>query len=277
VGDALGLPVEFMSLAAIKTEYGESGIIDYSPCYGRVGAISDDTQMTLFTAEGLLQMLGRNLPRDDAVSFLVNAYMQWLKTQGVTSQCEDATMDSWLLNIPELHARRAAGNTCLSALQSKKSIFDLYANNDSKGCGGLMRAAPAGLLIRAENQLESAEVAFGLGCVSARVTHGHSIGYKSAGAFASMINLLVMGSSITQAILVAKSFLKEDDEDDQVILRKLDEAIELANSDVAPTIAVELLGLGWVAEEALAIGVYACFKSRHSCGGSTHFCKSLWG
>lgn len=52
VGDALGAAVEFQSLAEIRSRFGPAGILDYAPAFGRLGAITDDTQMTLFTAEG---------------------------------------------------------------------------------------------------------------------------------------------------------------------------------------------------------------------------------
>lgn len=50
VGDALGAAVEFDSLSEIRAAFGADGILDYAPAYGRLGAITDDTQMTLFTA-----------------------------------------------------------------------------------------------------------------------------------------------------------------------------------------------------------------------------------
>lgn len=53
VGDALGYPVEFMSYDAIKEKFGDVGITEYVLKDG-VAEISDDTQMTLFTATGLL-------------------------------------------------------------------------------------------------------------------------------------------------------------------------------------------------------------------------------
>src|SRR5262249_51568757 len=59
VGDALGAPVEFDSIQRIRSEYGPEGIKDYDAAYGRRGAITDDTQMTLFTAEGLLRTIAR--------------------------------------------------------------------------------------------------------------------------------------------------------------------------------------------------------------------------
>src|SRR5204863_8244168 len=53
-GDALGAPVEFLDLDEIVKAYGEGGIRDFAPAYGKLGSITDDTQMTLFTAEGML-------------------------------------------------------------------------------------------------------------------------------------------------------------------------------------------------------------------------------
>lgn len=52
-GDALGHAVEFLSEGMIFSRYGESGITEYELTNG-VAQISDDTQMTLFTANGLL-------------------------------------------------------------------------------------------------------------------------------------------------------------------------------------------------------------------------------
>lgn len=54
-GDALGAPVEFMSRAEILRRFGPKGIAQYAPAYGGLGTITDDTQMTLFTAEGLIR------------------------------------------------------------------------------------------------------------------------------------------------------------------------------------------------------------------------------
>ncbi|HEX7096308.1 MAG TPA: ADP-ribosylglycohydrolase family protein, partial [Acidimicrobiales bacterium] len=55
VGDALGAPCEFWSWRDIERRCGPAGVTGYLPAYGRSGgAITDDTQMTLFTAEGLL-------------------------------------------------------------------------------------------------------------------------------------------------------------------------------------------------------------------------------
>ena len=63
VGDALAAPVEFMSLPNIRAQFGSAGVTDYAPGYGRIGAVTDDTQMPLWTADGLLRA---ECPRESA-------------------------------------------------------------------------------------------------------------------------------------------------------------------------------------------------------------------
>ena len=55
-GDALGYVIEFDSLNAIRRKYGPHGLrtILKSKKDGNKAVISDDTQLTLFTADGLL-------------------------------------------------------------------------------------------------------------------------------------------------------------------------------------------------------------------------------
>ena len=54
VGDALGYAVEFSALDTIRRKYGEGGITEFKLNLNNVAEFSDDTQMSLFTAEGLL-------------------------------------------------------------------------------------------------------------------------------------------------------------------------------------------------------------------------------
>src|SRR5688572_25378176 len=86
IGDALGAPVEFLSRAQIRERYGEKGIESFDVAYGRRGAITDDTQMTMFTAEGLLQALSRRRRGMEESPELVvhRAYLRWLRTQQFT-------------------------------------------------------------------------------------------------------------------------------------------------------------------------------------------------
>ena len=54
IGDALGYPVEFISRQSILAQYGKNGITKFDLSSGGKALISDDTQMTLFTACGML-------------------------------------------------------------------------------------------------------------------------------------------------------------------------------------------------------------------------------
>lgn len=75
VGDALGYPIEFMSEEEIFSIYGKDGITVYNLNNG-VAEISDDTQMTLFTIDGLI--LSDN---DDEVESIRKCYIDWANTQ----------------------------------------------------------------------------------------------------------------------------------------------------------------------------------------------------
>lgn len=61
-GDALGYAVEFMRDQDIFRRYGEQGITEYEMIDG-VAQFSDDTQMMLFTATGLLLGTTRGMTR----------------------------------------------------------------------------------------------------------------------------------------------------------------------------------------------------------------------
>jgi ADP-ribosylglycohydrolase len=48
IGDALGANIEFLSLSAIRDRFGPSGVTTFVDGSYPAGAITDDTQMTLF-------------------------------------------------------------------------------------------------------------------------------------------------------------------------------------------------------------------------------------
>src|SRR4051794_36696955 len=183
VGDALGAAVEFDTIDRIRQRFGPDGIADYAPAYGRVGAITDDTQMTLFTAEGLLRAYTRAVSKgiSHAPGVVDHAYARWLATQGERSRrwLREDGPDGWLIAVTALHDRRAPGNTCLAAMRADRPGSVEQPLNDSKGCGGVMRVAPAGLL----GEAYGADV-FELGRDTAALTHGHPSGYLAAGAMA---------------------------------------------------------------------------------------------
>ncbi|WP_368448773.1 ADP-ribosylglycohydrolase family protein [Cobetia amphilecti] len=263
VGDALGAAVEFLSHEEIQARFGSDGIADYAPAYGGLGRITDDTQMTLFTAEGLLRSHVRGCLRGITTQsgLVSSAYERWLYTQGERSrqETEQEWLDSgWLIKQRELHSRRAPGMTCLSALKQMRAYGD-RAQNDSKGCGGVMRVAPVGLFAHAMGA--SHEMCFELGEEVCALTHGHVTGQLTGGVLAVMIQCLVAGDAMAQALAHALCILERKPGCDDT-LQALEQARALAESETSAPAAVVLLGLGWIAEEALAIAVYCALTAR---------------
>lgn len=245
IGDALGWPVESHSLYEMKKKFGENGIQDFVVNQKGLAEITDDTQLTLFTAEGLLS---------DEPTGVYCSYLHWLKTQGCKVPAP-IKMESWLANVPEMHARRSPGITCLKALQSGQCGSVDSPINDSKGCGGVMRVAPVGLYYPPEE-------AFKKGIEFAAITHGHPLGYLTAGAFSYLIASIMKGNSLQLAadnMLQKLSRYPEAKEGVQVIER----AIYLSKTETDPEEAVRRIGLGWVGEEALAIAIYCSLKFQH--------------
>ena len=60
IGDALGYPVEFDKYDYIIKKYGDRGITEFKISNTGKALVSDDTQMTLFTANGILNAMSQN-------------------------------------------------------------------------------------------------------------------------------------------------------------------------------------------------------------------------
>ena len=275
VGDALGAPVEFMSLGQIHKTFGPLGIFDYAEAFGRKGAITDDTQMTLFTAEGVLRAYTRMSTRGicDSTGVISFAYLRWLHTQNPKGALQTSNVidwpiiSGWLISNSELFSLRAPGTTCLDALRIIESGGERGANN-SKGCGGVMRVAPVGMLMASltirDNDLKSnlLSQSFEMGCESAGITHGHPTGQLSSGVFSAIIYLLLLGETIESSINQSISILKTKANNTET-LHAIEHALKLAAKPTNHHNAIKQLGLGWVAEEALAISIYCALRTNN--------------
>jgi ADP-ribosylglycohydrolase len=256
VGDALGSGIEFASLAKIRQLHGPAGVTGYVLAYGRLGAITDDTQMSLFTAEGLLR--AKSSADADPVAAVWRAYQRWLITQTGKQPVPGASADiaappdGWLIGHEFLHHRRGPGRTCMSALLAGVPGSISGRLNNSKGCGGAMRSAPAGLADRD---------AFRLGCDVAALTHSHPSGYLAAGALAAMINELGVGRRLPDTVDSAIGLLRDVDGSAETIAA-LQAAAAAASVGRASAEVAQTLGEGWVAEEALAIAMYCALVAR---------------
>lgn len=231
-----------MKRTEILRKFGPKGITQYAPAYGGIGRITDDTQMTLFTAEGLIRTWVRGCMKGITTysGVTAHAYLRWLQTQGERPTCDiDFGTDEtgWLFQQRELHSRRAPGNTCLAALRAMKSLGE-PARNDSKGCGGVMRVAPVGLFAWRLRQQEAPQDAFRLGAELAALTHGHPTGALTGGVLAVLILALTDGASLPEALVVSKAILRSEPGHEETL-----RAIELA--------------------ETLAISIYCALVARN--------------
>jgi ADP-ribosyl-[dinitrogen reductase] hydrolase len=253
VGDALGAPVEFLAFSEIRTRYGEAGITDYAPAYGRRGAITDDTQMTLFTGEGLIRAWVRQQERGIASipGVVHHAYLRWLLTQGEPlSRRLEVAKDGWLFAVPGLHNKRAPDETCLAALAQSEEL-GAPARNSSKGCGGVMRAVPIGQFAQ---KLADDDVIFSTACDVAALTHGHRTASLAAGYLALVISNLIRGDKLPRALELATKELRRRDGHEET-MRAVNNACALAGRGCPTPEQLEELGGGWTAEEALAIAI----------------------
>ncbi|MBQ8082225.1 MAG: ADP-ribosylglycohydrolase family protein [Clostridia bacterium] len=272
-GDALGYPVEFLPEKLIAGHYGEGGISSYvlSSESGKA-EISDDTQMTLFTANGVLAAETQTAAGVPCRPYrmVARAYQDWLRTQqDHFRRGSQAPRVCWLMDVPELYELRAPGNACLGALE-RQAIVPLgdtdcieVRQSNSKGCGGIMRAAPIALRPAPDGdmrwlQWEAAQIA--------AITHGHSLGYMPAAVFAHIVYRLVFREpelTLREIVFEAMDTAGEvfaGDENLETLKDLIDQAVYLSVTDRPDLQNIHQLGEGWVAEETLAIAIYCALR-----------------
>ena len=253
-----GAGIEFDSWATIAERQGPSGVTDFIEAYGRLGAITDDTQMTMFTAEGLIRASIRQREKGicHVPSVVRHAYLRWLWTQGepgpLRAKFTDEP-DGWLTGLPALHSRRAPGLTCTGALLAGGAGTIDKPLNDSKGCGGVMRVAPVGVAPM------SAADRFELGCEIAALTHGNPSGYLPAGYLAALVGAVLEGAPLRDALDATDALLRTWDRSGETV-RAVAAGRELGAEVCPGRSEIERLGGGWTGHEALAIAL-ACVES----------------
>jgi ADP-ribosylglycohydrolase len=263
LGDAFGYLVEFDSLPEIAAKYGPALLVDLSQAAG-TAHFSDDTQMTLYTLDGLLDVLqwaNEGIGADiNACQWL--AYLRWLKTQDIEAAAHAPEQSArWIDHQSVLHHQRHPGNACITGLATGEmgTVFR-PVNPQSKGCGTVMRSAPYGLLPNIEP-----ETIYKISSDAASLTHGHPSARQSAAAFSWLIHQLAVGGlGLRAAAESARDRAAAEPDADPDLLARLAAALTLstppfATHDGAPLRGDSLtaaLGLGWVAEEALGVALY---------------------
>lgn len=270
IGDALGYPIEFDGYKDLHSRYGDEGVTCYDVNFyysmynapeGNVAVVSDDTQMTLFTANGLLNARLGNI---EPIQAIRQAYVEWYFTQiGFTS---GYSKTCWISDVKRLHVRRAPGNTCMGALDA---IYkDIRPRNNSKGCGGVMRVAPIPLYAAVDARM-TIEESDRLAGDAARLTHLHPLGYMPAALMSHVVYELVMAKVATR-MLLKKSVIEglqflgllypDNREELREFTKLIHLAMELAVNDKKDIENITTIGEGWVGDEAFAIAIYCSLR-----------------
>lgn len=270
IGDALGAPVEFMKLQEIYKKYGPKGITLKSFIESKTPLeFTDDTQMTFFTADGLLKSSIKNHSKYK-INFMdvYESYKDWLSTQMGLFPIFDR---GWISKIKNLYQEKAPGITCINSIMNGKPGTLSCKINDSKGNGGVMRSAPIGLLYYSRP-----DIAFKTAVACTALTHSNPDAYLSAGTFASVISHIIQGKTLDDAVRESIKLLKKFNNSEEVI-NKLEQAVKLAEKDISPEQAIEIIGEGNIASEALSISLYSALKNKMNFSKSIETASNING
>ena len=269
IGDALGYPIEFVySFNDICARYGKERITDFDMSYPwleseeKKALFSDDTQMTLYTAEGLLEAERNGKPIAPTVC---NAYLAWYAHQA--GRKVKISYQSKLSEIEELNQNRAPGNTCLSALAAIHAGKE--PQNASKGCGGIMRVAPVGLYGAAHDwsPADTARLAGEL----AELTHLHPLSTYSSATLAVIVQLCASSEDavdkemfkgiVDKSLKIVSDVYGADAAAMDEFRKIVGNAMSLEDDPQSDWQIIEdRIGEGWVAEETLAIALFSTLR-----------------
>jgi ADP-ribosylglycohydrolase len=259
LGDALGAPTEFMTIAAIERRYGPAGP---SAPSGNPARVTDDTQMAIAVGQALVVAAAREP--------LTAATVEGPLTAQLVSWHQDTDNT------------RAPGATCLAATTRLAAGERWMAATVpySKGCEANMRVTPVGLL---PDGWADASTRAALAQYQAAFTHGHPTALAAsdltARAVAELVDRCPPGDLVAalrdyahgqrrvwhgdwlaelwQGAGVARpeQFIARAWDDCLEVLDRLNAALAVADRHRDPCVAT---GAGWTAEEALATALL-CF------------------
>lgn len=190
-GDALGYPLQGLSVSRIERKYGPFGLrtLVRSRKFGNEAPVTGNTQLALATIDGLLWADAKKMEETDGI---YRGYMRWFYSQtGVEPR---RGQKSWMRRQPHereiclirekfMHFRRNPEEGLLNAFAGDAIGTTKNKVNDSKGSGVLQRAVPVGLLYEGESK-----TAFETAVKIAAYSHSNPVAYYSAGALAVLFS-----------------------------------------------------------------------------------------
>ncbi|CAL9377826.1 ADP-ribosylglycohydrolase family protein [Streptomyces sp. enrichment culture] len=256
LGDAMGLPTEFIDIPRITSWYGRWRELPLP----EPARVTDDTQMTLAVGRALRTAMEHGpLAPGRFAGPLREEYVAWARS-------------------PENN--RAPGRTCLVAcgMLAADGPWQDASQTGSKGCGANMRVAPVGLVpgLTGEQRAGAAQL-------QAALTHGHPTALAASDLTAHAVHLLAEGAEPLGLVGLLRSYAYENRsryheawlgdlwarahdpsprdfiergwDECLAVLERVAAALRTANPETDPCL---LTGEGWIAEEALATAL-VCF------------------
>ncbi len=224
-GDALGMPVEFLSLPEIRNVYGKQGIEE--PVEDALW--TDDTQMIIYLAKALIK--GAEKDTSELMDLIAQEFINWLDNPGI-----------------------APGNTCVYSVMNLLEGIHWTSSglSYSKGCGSVMRSGIIGIFYHNDTNklLEVSRI-------SSTITHQHLSAQASSVAGSYAVKLAMDDVSpefMLEPLIAATQSIYPEFED---ILKK---AYVLASSRITDVAGLRRLGEGWIAEEAFAMAYFCILR-----------------
>ena len=225
--------------------------------------ISDNTQMSLFTANALLyQFVNYNYNKKEISinETIYLSYLDWLQTQ--TSK-ENIEKISWIRDVKELNTVRNTNNSCIKILESGvKGTLEKTINNNNDSIA-ISRIAPIGLYLKTK------EEAGMIAASSCALTHGHPLAIISSYALSLLIHILSTTNKSIKDALIDTVYLCNkaniyDQETKENFNKLMNNVVNLSKQNISNIEAIRQLGEGWKAEEAFAIALYSCLKYQNN-------------
>lgn len=233
IGDALGYPVEFASMAAIRARFGEAGVTGYVE-YRSVGdrrfaPYSDDTQMALVVLESLLESRAERADLEQTMRRLARGFVRWAQHP--------------------LGGHRNPGAACLAgcAALAAGSPWNEAGERSAGGCGSVMRVYPFALVFCHEP--ERAEQ---WAVEHSKLTHRSPIAFAACAAFVRGLLAVLRDASPEEVCALMTSAAERHDFETASRLRGAQRA---ALAGEQPETVLRRYP-GWAAHDAVAAACY---------------------
>lgn len=266
VGDALGRPVKAItSTRRLHFKYGKDAPTRLAFSGAAPARVTDETQQVLFVAAGLIR---HRLHETDRSRTVVHSLRNWRRTQRGPGLVH---ADGWLAADARLYFRHLPERTTELALDedgpTARPTLDTPVNS-SAGPTAMTRSLPYGIIS------ETTEQAFQSALEDAAWTHGEPLAQLAAGYYAAVIQGIVRGASLGQAMQAASVPLLAAEGLDGPIGRRVDAATHIAAGGPPSAKHLEAMGDARRADAALAIAL--CCAMSVEDGTAYGFVRSMW-